>query len=188
MRRIVISSASATARSTIFILRSGLTLWPPKESPARAGLSLLGDVVGGPLPTCRGVPQPTSPNLRIRVSLIRQLSARTLCFERPPRHSRATTRPCSRAFLLRCMSQLMALSGHLWRVSRCPLLGVKRTYIGEHQSPKSGSRCRTVAMPGLLIEELKAWRATQAQEPIAPRHSPRSRHSHDTEHASRCRR
>jgi hypothetical protein len=108
MRRIVISSASATARSTIFILRSGLTLWPPKESPARAGLSLLGDVVGGPLPTCRGVPQPTSPNLRIRVSLIRQLSAWTLCFERPPRHSRATTRPCSRAFLLRCMSQLMA--------------------------------------------------------------------------------
>jgi hypothetical protein len=37
-----------------------------------------------------------------------------------------------------------------------------------------------VAMPGLLIEELKAWRATQAQEPIAPRHSPRSRHSHLT--------
>jgi hypothetical protein len=63
---------------------------------------------------------------------------------------------------------------------QCPLLGVKRTYIGEHQSPKSGSRCRTVAMPGLLIEELKAWRATQAQEPIAPRHSPRSRHSHLT--------
>jgi hypothetical protein len=128
MRRIVISSASATARSTILIFWSGLTLWPPKESPARAGLSLLGDVVGGPLPTCRGVPQPTSPNLRIRVSLIRQLSAWTLCFERPPRHSRATTRPCSRAFLLRCMSQLMALSGHANGGEQRPLLGAKRTW------------------------------------------------------------
>jgi hypothetical protein len=58
--------------------------------------------------------------------------------------------------------------------------GGKADILGEHQSPKSGSRCRTVAMPGLLIEELKAWRATQAQEPIAPRHSPRSRHSHLT--------
>src|SRR5262245_18761401 len=27
-----------------------------------------------------------------------------------------------------------------------------------------GSKCRTVAMPGLLIEELKAWRVRQAQE------------------------
>jgi hypothetical protein len=131
MRRIVISSASATARSTILIFWSGLTLWPPKESPARAGLSLLGDVVGGPLPTCRGVPQPTSPNLRIRVSLIRQLSAWTLCFERPPRHSRATTRPCSRAFLLRCMSQLMAQSGHSRDTSCLSAFGVKRTSASD---------------------------------------------------------
>src|SRR5262245_37926522 len=75
---------------------------------------------------------------------------------------------------------MLAQSGQIELSAVCPLLGVKRTYIGEHQSPKSGSRCRTVAMPGLLIEELKAWRATQAQEPIAPRHSPRSRHSHLT--------
>jgi hypothetical protein len=141
MRRIVISSASATARSTIFILRSGLTLWPPKESPARAGLSLLGDVVGGPLPTCRGVPQPTSPNLRIRVSLIRQLSAWTLCFERPPRHSRATTRPCSRAFLLRCMSQLMAHRVISLPRSNWVAFGAKRTLTSAgHATGFMGTR------------------------------------------------
>src|SRR5262245_8654017 len=75
---------------------------------------------------------------------------------------------------------LVAQSGQVELSAVCPLFGVKRTYIGKHQSPKSGSRCRTVAVPGLLIEELKAWRATQAQEPTAPRHSPRSRHSHLT--------
>jgi hypothetical protein len=118
----------------------GLTLWPPKESPARAGLSLLGDVVGGPLPTCRGVPQPTSPNLRIRVSLIRQLSAWTLCFERPPRHSRATTRPCSRAFLLRCMSQLMAQSGVSLRRQCLTAIG------GEADIGRASRSCRSRAI------------------------------------------
>ena len=82
--------------------------------------------------------------------------------------------------LLQCECPLVAQSGQIELFAVCPLLGVKRTYLGEHQSPKSGSRCCTVAMPGLLIEEIKAWRATQAQEPIAPRHSPRSRQSHLT--------
>jgi integrase len=41
---------------------------------------------------------------------------------------------------------------------------VEQTKAGCREKETKGSRCRTVAMPGLLVEELKAWRATQAQE------------------------
>jgi len=35
------------------------------------------------------------------------------------------------AFLLRCMSPLLAQSGHLAGEFQCPLLGVKRTLVGD---------------------------------------------------------
>jgi integrase len=41
---------------------------------------------------------------------------------------------------------------------------IEQTKAGCREKETKGSRCRMVAMPGLLVEELKAWRATQAQE------------------------
>jgi integrase len=41
---------------------------------------------------------------------------------------------------------------------------VEQTQKGCREKETKGSKCRTVAMPSLLIEELKAWRAHQAQE------------------------
>ena len=41
---------------------------------------------------------------------------------------------------------------------------VEQTKKGCREKETKGSKCRTVAMPSLLIEELKAWRAQQAQE------------------------
>jgi integrase len=41
---------------------------------------------------------------------------------------------------------------------------IEQTKGGCREKETKGSKCRTVAMPSLLIEELKAWRAQQAQE------------------------
>jgi integrase len=41
---------------------------------------------------------------------------------------------------------------------------VEETRAGVRLKETKGSKCRTVAMPGLLVEELKAWRVRQAQE------------------------
>jgi integrase len=41
---------------------------------------------------------------------------------------------------------------------------IEQTKSGCREKETKGSKCRTVAMPSLLIEELKAWRAQQAQE------------------------
>jgi integrase len=41
---------------------------------------------------------------------------------------------------------------------------IEQTKEGCREKETKGSRCRTVAMPALLIEELKAWRARQAEE------------------------
>ena len=41
---------------------------------------------------------------------------------------------------------------------------VEQTKTGTRLKETKGSKCRTVAMPGLLVEELKAWRVKQAQE------------------------
>jgi integrase len=41
---------------------------------------------------------------------------------------------------------------------------IEQTKAGCREKETKGSRCRTVAMPALLIEELKVWRAKQAQE------------------------
>jgi integrase len=41
---------------------------------------------------------------------------------------------------------------------------VEQTKTGTRLKDTKGSKCRTVAMPGLLVEELKAWRVRQAQE------------------------
>ena len=41
---------------------------------------------------------------------------------------------------------------------------IEQTKNGCREKETKGSKCRTVAMPSLLIEELKAWRAQQAQE------------------------
>jgi integrase len=40
----------------------------------------------------------------------------------------------------------------------------EETRAGVRLKETKGSKCRTVAMPGLLVEELKAWRVRQAQE------------------------
>lgn len=41
---------------------------------------------------------------------------------------------------------------------------IEQTAAGCRVKETKGSRCRTVAMPAMLMEELKAWRARQAQE------------------------
>jgi integrase len=41
---------------------------------------------------------------------------------------------------------------------------VEQIKAGCREKETKGSKCRTVAMPALLVEELKAWRAQQAQE------------------------
>ena len=41
---------------------------------------------------------------------------------------------------------------------------LEQTQAGTRLKETKGSKCRTVAMPGLLMEDLKAWRAKQAQE------------------------
>ena len=41
---------------------------------------------------------------------------------------------------------------------------VEQTKKGVRLKETKGSKCRTVAMPGLLVEELKAWKLRQAQE------------------------
>jgi integrase len=41
---------------------------------------------------------------------------------------------------------------------------IEQTKRGCREKETKGSKCRTVAMPSLLIDELKAWRAQQAQE------------------------
>ena len=41
---------------------------------------------------------------------------------------------------------------------------IEQTKKGCREKETKGSKCRTVAMPSLLIDELKAWRAQQAQE------------------------
>lgn len=41
---------------------------------------------------------------------------------------------------------------------------IEQTADGCREKETKGSKCRTIAMPGLLVEELKAWRVKQAQE------------------------
>ena len=41
---------------------------------------------------------------------------------------------------------------------------IEQTKKGCREKETKGSKCRTVAIPSLLIDELKAWRAQQAQE------------------------
>src|SRR5262249_36760733 len=88
----------------------------------------------------------------------------------------------------RARRQLTAQSGQIELSAVCPLLGM-RTYIGEHQSTKSGSPCRTVTMPGLLIEEKKSMASSESGGAYCAwafaRVTPLAL---DTEHASRCRR
>jgi integrase len=44
------------------------------------------------------------------------------------------------------------------------IASVEQTKAGCREKETKGSKCRTVAMPSLLIDELKAWRVRQAQE------------------------
>src|SRR5262249_13444082 len=64
--------------------------------------------------------------------------------------------------------------------ARCPLLGVTPTSQERPQRANRAGRARGVPIPGFLMEEIKPGQQTQAQEPMAPRHSPRSRPSHLT--------
>ena len=41
---------------------------------------------------------------------------------------------------------------------------IEQTKTGCREKETKGSKCRTIAMPAILIEELKAWRVRQAQE------------------------
>jgi len=41
---------------------------------------------------------------------------------------------------------------------------IEQTKTGVREKETKGSKCRTIAMPAMLIEELKAWRLRQAQE------------------------
>jgi len=41
---------------------------------------------------------------------------------------------------------------------------IEQTEAGCREKETKGSKCRTIAMPSMLIEELKAWRVRQAQE------------------------
>ncbi|MGB8827386.1 MAG: site-specific integrase, partial [Pseudolabrys sp.] len=41
---------------------------------------------------------------------------------------------------------------------------IEQTRRGCREKETKGSKCRTIAMPAMLIEELKAWRLRQAQE------------------------
>jgi len=41
---------------------------------------------------------------------------------------------------------------------------IEQTKAGCREKETKGSKCRTIAMPSMLIEELKAWRVRQAQE------------------------
>jgi integrase len=41
---------------------------------------------------------------------------------------------------------------------------VEQTKAGRREKEAKGHKCRTVAMPTLLVEELRAWRIKQAQE------------------------
>ena len=41
---------------------------------------------------------------------------------------------------------------------------IEQTKTGCREKETKGSKCRTIAMPAMLIEELKAWRLRQAQE------------------------
>jgi integrase len=41
---------------------------------------------------------------------------------------------------------------------------MEQTKAGVREKETKGSKCRTIAMPAMLIEELKAWRLRQAQE------------------------
>ena len=41
---------------------------------------------------------------------------------------------------------------------------IEQTRAGCREKETKGSKCRTIAMPAMLIEELKAWRIKQAQE------------------------
>jgi hypothetical protein len=60
-------------------------------------------------------------------------------------------------FLLHCMSPLLAQSGHVESSSRCPLSGVKRTWLGERvrsavdpKRTKVGLKCRSAVVYRVL--------------------------------------
>lgn len=44
------------------------------------------------------------------------------------------------------------------------IASIEQTKTGCREKETKGSKCRTIALPSLLVEELKAWRVEQAQE------------------------
>ena len=51
-----------------------------------------------------------------------------------------------------------------WDQDKITVTAIEQTKAGCREKETKGSKCGTVAMPALLIEELKAWRVRQAQE------------------------
>jgi integrase len=52
----------------------------------------------------------------------------------------------------------------LGRTQAAIIASIEQSKLGCREKETKGSKCRTLALPSLLVEELKAWRVRQAQE------------------------
>src|SRR5688572_29013979 len=50
------------------------------------------------------------------------------------------------------------------RAQAAIIASVEQSKVGCREKEAKGSKCRTIALPSLLVDELKAWRVQQAQE------------------------